>query len=85
MLCRTDERCVASYRIAVVVSETAGNDMRCRNQDQPALFAVGRGAQILNPGLCAFGCAPCRLYRALFWWGEGKQDGEIFRLCLELR
>jgi hypothetical protein len=57
--------------------------MRCRNQDQPALFAVGRGAQILNPGLCVFGGAPCKSSRNT--GGEGEEDSEIFRFCLELR
>lgn len=57
--------------------------MRCRNQNQPALFAVGRGAQILNPGLCVLLCAPCKSSSITdcFSGGEGGEDSEIFRLC----
>lgn len=56
--------------------------MRCRNQDEPALVVVGPGAQILNPGLCDFGCAPCNSSWSSNTEGEGEQDSEIFGLEL---
>lgn len=46
MLCRTDERCVASYvgeyRIAVVVSETASNEMQKSRSTGVVFGGTGR-------------------------------------------